>query len=451
MTAAPPAPPPGLVVAAPASGSGKTVATLGLLRAFRDAGLAVGSAKAGPDYIDPRYHAAASGRPCPNLDGWSMRPAVLDRLAAGAGAGADLLVVEGAMGLFDGATRAGATSDGSTADLAARFGWPVALVVDARAQAQSAAALVRGFRDHRPDVEVAGVVLNRVAGARHEGLARAALEAIGARVFGAIPRDARLALPSRHLGLLQAGEHKDLERFLDGAASAVAAAVDLEALRRAARPSRWPAPRPPAPGAPARGIAPLGQRIAIARDAAFGFAYGHVLDFWRAAGAEVLPFSPLADEAPAADADAVFLPGGYPELHAGRIAAAARFLDGLRRHAGRGATVYGECGGYMALGAALTDAGGAAHRMAGLLDLETGFAAPRPALGYRLARARAATPLGPAGTAFRGHEFHYAATAREPGGEALFDAEDAAGATLPPAGLRRGAVFGSFLHLVDRA
>ena len=441
-----PAPAPGLVIAAPASGSGKTTITLGLLGALRDAGVRVGSAKVGPDYIDPKFHGAASGTPCVNLDGWAMRPALLDGLASRAAMNVDLLVVEGVMGLFDGAAVAGATSNGCTADLAERQGWPVILVIDARAQAQSVAALARGFRDHRPELAVAGVILNRVGGPRHVRLLTSALEAVGIAVFGAVPRDSGLEVPSRHLGLVQAGEHPDLESFINHAARTVADHVDLTAVRQGARPGRLTAPVDTPLALP-----PLGQRIAVARDQAFGFAYPHLLEGWRAAGAEVTFFSPLADEAPSEAADAVFLPGGYPELHAGALAASGAFFRGLRCAADQGVAVYGECGGYMVLGESLTDADGHSHRMAGLLAVETGFVKRSLSLGYRRARTLVEQPLGPVGTVLRGHEFHYATVSRASGDRRLFAVEDAEGNDLGDVGLARGSVLGSFMHLIDRA
>jgi len=437
---------PGLVIAAPASGSGKTLVTLGLLRHFHDAGITVASAKAGPDYIDPAFHAAAGGRPCPNLDPWAMRPATLAANIRAAGAGSDLMIVEGVMGLFDGAT----LDAGSTADLAARLGWPVVLVVDAGAQGASAAALVRGFATHRNDVTVAAVIFNRVGSARHAEILRAALDRAlpGLPVLGCLPRLPGLQLPERHLGLVQAREHGDLEGFLNAAATAIAEHVDTGSLRGLARPPRLP----DAGGAAA--LAPLGQRIAVARDDAFSFAYPHVLDGWRRAGAEVSFFSPLADDPPGPEADAVYLPGGYPELHAGRIAQNVKFLDGLRTTAEAGTAIFGECGGYMVLGSHLTDAEGRRHEMAGLLPVETTFAARKLHLGYRRAVIAEDGPLGPAGTAIRGHEFHYAKIVGEgldEGRDApLFHVSNAEGAYMGALGRRRGNVMGSFIHLVDR-
>ena len=436
---------PGLVIAAPNSGSGKTVVTLGLLRALRRAGVDVASAKVGPDYIDPRFHAAASGRPCRNLDPWAMRPDTLARLADRT---AELLVVEGVMGLFDGA----ADGTGSTAALAALAGWPVVLVLDVARQGPSAAAVLHGFRSYRDDVSVAGVILNRVGSDSHEAMIRAALEPMGVPVLGAVRRDAALDLPSRHLGLVQAEEHGDLDAFLDRAAAVLGAAVELGALRALARPARFAAQDAAQDAGLGAGFAlpPLGQRTAIAADAAFAFAYPHLLEDWRAQGAELLPFSPLADAAPDAGADAVFLPGGYPELHAERLAGNRRFLDGLRAAAARGAAVYGECGGYMVLGEALEDADGVGHAMAGLLPVATSFARRRLHLGYRRAVTLADSALGPKGTELRGHEFHYASVVSDGAGEPLFRVSDARGDALGALGSRRGSVCGSFVHVVDR-
>ncbi|TFL18265.1 cobyrinate a,c-diamide synthase [Jannaschia formosa] len=412
---------PGLILAAPSSGSGKTTITLGLLRALRDAGIDVRGAKSGPDYIDPRFHEAASGAPCPNLDAWAMTPGMI----AGLGAGPGLLLVEGAMGLFDGAAPDGR---GAVADLARQLRLPVVLIVDAARMAQSVAPLVAGFAAHDPEVRVAGVILNRIGSPRHEAMLRAACPL---PVLGCVPRDARLATPSRHLGLVQAEERPDLDAFLATAGAVMAERIDLAMLQSLA------APLPDA--APPR-FDPPAQRIAVARDAAFAFVYPHLLEGWRRAGAEIATFSPLADE-PAPVADLVYLPGGYPELHAGRLATNRRFLASLADR-----PVHGECGGYMVMGETLSDAEGRTYRMAGLLGLATSFAERRLHLGYRRLRATG----GPFAGTWAGHEFHYATTLRAEG-TPLFEAWDAEGAPLPPAGLRRGPAQGSFLHLITPA
>lgn len=436
--------PPGLIVAAPASGTGKTTVMLGLLRALCEDGVAVAPFKNGPDYIDPAFHRVACGRASYNLDSWAMAGAALDQLAA-EGQGAELVLAEGSMGLFDGVAAQGACGTGATADLARRFGWPVVLVVDVSGQAQSAAATALGFAQLDPAVPLAGVILNRVASPRHERLVRAGMAAAGIRVLGALPRRADLALPERHLGLVQAIEHPDLDRVIGDYAAFLRAHVDLNALRAAAA----AAPSPIAETEGAGQLPPPAQRIAIARDAAFSFLYPHLLDGWRRAGAEILPFSPLADQPPAADADLVWLPGGYPELHAGTIAAADRFLAALRAHA-ETRPVHGECGGYMVLGEVLIDKAGETHRMAGLLGLVTSHAQRRMHLGYRQATLHA--PVGglAAGARLTGHEFHYSTIVSQIDAP-LAEVRDAEGTVVPETGSMRGHVTGSFFHLIAAA
>ncbi|MGH6930139.1 MAG: cobyrinate a,c-diamide synthase [Dongiaceae bacterium] len=276
---------------------------------------------------------------------------------------------------------------------------------------------------------------------------RRATAPLGIPVLGCLPRDDDLALPERHLGLVQAAERDNLQPFVEAAADLADRHLDLAMLRSLAKPGGCAALSTVRGSA---GLPPLGQRIAVARDVAFAFAYPTQLDMWRAAGATLSFFSPLADEAPATDADAIFLPGGYPELHAGRLAANAVFLGGLRTAAARGATIYGECGGYMMLGESITDAEGQPHAMAGLLPLTTSFAERRLHLGYRQARLATSCALGSAGSGFRGHEFHYAVIRDEGTGEPLFECRDARGIRLGGSGRRRGSVMGSFVHLIDR-
>ncbi len=425
----------GLVVSAPSSGAGKTTVTLGLLRALRRRGHAVTSAKTGPDYIDPAFHAAATGHPCLTLDPWCADATQLRARAVGEG---DLLVVEGAMGLFDGASGpATPRGYGSTADAAAALALPVILVIDAAKTAQTVAAIVAGLSTYRADVQVAGVILNRIGSPRHAAMIRAAVETV-CPVLGAIPRAENLTTPSRHLGLVQAQEHGNLNSFIDVAADAIEAHCDLAALAALA------VPVAPGTSSPTR-LRPLGQRIAVAQDIAFGFSYPHMLADWRAQGAEILPFSPLADEAPEPNADAIFLPGGYPELHAATLTQATRFAAGMRAAASRGATIHGECGGYMVLGTGLVDVQGIHYPMLGLLDVETSFAARKLHLGYRRMTPRIPLPWG---RVFRGHEFHYATILQERG-EPLFTLHDSMDTDLGPAGLRDGRITGTFAHIVE--
>jgi len=417
----------GLIIAAPSSGAGKTTVTLALLRLLAREGITVRGAKSGPDYIDPRFHEAACDAPCMNLDAWAMPPDRLQALAAGDG----LLIIEGAMGLFDGAPPDG---KGAVADLARLLRLPVILVVDAGRMAGSVAPLVAGFAHHDPDVPVKGVILNNVGSDRHETMLRRALEPLNLPVLAAMRRAPDLSLPSRHLGLVQAGERADLDQFLNRAADALATTLDHEALLALAS---------PLPVATARArFAPPAQVIAVARDRAFAFCYPHLLSDWRAMGAEVKFFSPLADD-PVPQAGFIYLPGGYPELHAGRLAQNTRFRENLK-NAAQDTLIYGECGGYMTLGAGLTDADGQRHEMLGLLPLETSFATRKLHLGYR-----DLTPLrGPFKMPLKAHEFHYATTLRAKG-PALFSAKDAEGTDLPDMGLSLGRVSGSFAHIID--
>jgi cobyrinic acid a,c-diamide synthase len=430
----------GLIIAALRSGSGKTVLTLGLMRAFARRGLAVAGAKCGPDYIDPAFHAAATGRPSYNLDSWAMSQAAIAALAAETAAGATLVIAEASMGLFDG-VRAGEGRTGASADIAAATGWPVLLVHDVSGQAQSAAAMLCGAVGYDPRIRIAAIVLNKVGSERHLRLVREAVERLGLRVVGALSRDPALRLPERHLGLVQASETKNLDAVLDQLADRISTEIDLDEVLALAAPGA---------GAEAPSSIPLpppGQRIAVARDEAFSFLYPHIAAGWRRAGAELLFFSPLADEAPPEAADFCWLPGGYPELHAGRLAAAAKFLGGLRRFVER-RPVHGECGGYMVLGETLTDTLGHAHAMAGLLPVTTSFAKRKLSLGYRAARLLKDHPLGRAGTVLRGHEFHYA-TGLEASGNAPFaDMTDAYGGDWHPAGSRLGNASGTFFHII---
>ncbi len=435
----------GLLIAAPRSGSGKTTITLGLQRALVRRGFTVRGLKCGPDYIDPAFHAAATGAPSANLDSYAMSNGLLGRIAHEAAEAADIVIAEGSMGLFD-AVPGEVGHTGASADTAALTGWPVVLVIDVSGAAQSVAAVALGCKLYDPRIRVAGVILNKVASARHERLVRQGMERIGLPVLGALPREASLILPERHLGLVQAGETADLHARLDALAEAVSKAVDLDAVIAAAGATSLPSTAgdgiPPLP--------PPGRRIAIARDAAFSFVYPHVEAGWRAAGADLVPFSPLKDEAPPETCDACWLPGGYPELHAGTIAAASRFLGGLRAFAAT-RPVHGECGGYMVLGRSLIDADGATHEMAGLLSVETSFAKRKMNLGYRRAILEADGPLGPAGATLTGHEFHYASIAAQ--GEDLPFAvvTDPHGSAPAPAGSRRGLVTGSFFHAIATA
>ena len=432
------------MIAAPRSGSGKTTVTLGLLRAFKRRGVDVVGLKSGPDYIDPAFLAAASRRESVNLDSWAMAPKLLAALAAQTAGQSALALCEASMGLFDGVpAESGRT--GASADVAAALGMPILLVIDASGQAQSAAAVVKGCGSYDQRLKIAGVIVNRVGSERHRRLVVEAIEAMGVPVLGALPRNDTIALPERHLGLVQAGETEALEARLEAIADFVETRVDCARVLASAGELDCPSSAPALAA-----VRPPGQRIALARDAAFSFIYPHLIRGWRAAGAEIVPFSPLSDEAPPEDCDLCWLPGGYPELHAGRLAAADRFRDGLRRFA-KTRPVHGECGGYMALGQGLTDGSGVAHPMAGLLGVKTSFEKRRMTLGYREARIASSCALGMKDVRLRGHEFHYATVATDGGDDPFAFVRDVYGGPEAPSGSRRGRVTGSFFHVIAEA
>jgi cobyrinic acid a,c-diamide synthase len=428
--------PRGLIIAAPASGAGKTTVTLGLLRALRRRGVSVQPYKCGPDYIDTAFHTASAGRASVNLDTWAMRAELIGHLVHARG-DIDISVCEGVMGLYDGARERGTVGNGSTADLAALTGWPVVLVLDVSAQAETAAAVALGLKSYRSDIAFAGVILNNVGGAAHAEMVADPMARLGIPVLGAVRRNGGTVLPERHLGLVQARETSELDGRLDTCADLIEAGIDIDALLRRAEATTLAA-------GTALGLAPPGQRISLAQDEAFSFVYAHILAGWRQAGAEIALFSPLADEGPAKDCDAIWLPGGYPELYAGRLAEAGQFRAGMKASAARGVSIHGECGGYMVLGAGLEDKEGTRHAMLGLLGVETSFARPQMHLGYRRARLRHS------GAELVGHEFHFSRLLANPD-EPLADIVDSGGKPVEERGSRRGSVTGTFFHVIDGA
>ena len=397
----------GLILAAPASGSGKTLMTLGLLRLLRDRGVRVAAAKAGPDYIDPTFHAAASGGACLNLDAWAMRKATL----AGAGRYAREPGRHRAVRRRHGPVRRHRPGRRGRLDRGA--GAADRLAGRAGGRCAPAGRLGGGAGRRLRPARPGGAARRGHFQPGRRGAPPAMLETALARhlpelpCLGAVPQDTGLALPERHLGLVPAGEQqcgrggdRARRRSRGGRSRCRAAVCAGPAGRRSRQTARTADPPCRRSAARSRWRATTRSCSPIRRAAAAGARPGAELSF----------FSPLADEAPDPAADAVYLPGGYPELHAGRLAASERFLGGLRRAAANGKAIYGECGGYMALGETLTAADGRVHRMAGLLPLATSFAERRLHLGYREATLLAAGPLGAAGTRFRGHEFHYATT-----------------------------------------
>lgn len=401
--------PRGLVLAGTRSGCGKTSLTLGLLRALSRRGLSVQPFKAGPDFIDPGLHAAAcgpGGRASHNLDTWMLPERALRGLFLRHAHAADICIVEGVMGLFDG--RGPTQEEGSTAHLAKLLGLAcpsaVVLVVDAASQARSVAALVQGFNHFDPELRLAGVMLNHVASDSHEDILRRAVEPTGVPVLGCLRREAGASLPSRHLGLVTAEDASALEATLEALADLVERGLDIPALLAALPEISLPAPAPALEPEPEP--APV-ARIGLARDQAFCFVYEENLRLIAAAGAEIVPFSPLADAGLPPGLDGLILPGGYPELAAAQLSANAPMRGAIRDFCRSGRPVWAECGGFMYLLGELVDGEGRSWPMCGAISGRATMGAARAALGYRTARTLAPGPLGPAGAELRGHEFHY--------------------------------------------
>jgi len=411
--------PPRVVIAGTHSGVGKTTVATGLLAALAARGVRVGAAKVGPDFLDPGYHALACGRPSRNLDVRLCGEEVVRAVAARAGAGCDLLVVEGVMGLFDGS---GSGPEASTAHVARLLDAPVVLVVDAAAMSGSIAALVHGFGSFDPTVRLAGVVLNRVGSDGHEALLRQALDPLGIPVLGSLRRDERVVWRDRHLGLVPVAERPDeVREALAALSTVVAAAVDLEAVLALARsapsatagqvpvPERWDEP---APGA--RAPAPEACRppvVALAGGPAFCFTYPELPEALVAAGADVVPFDPRHDPALPPEATALIAGGGFPEVFAAELAANQPLLADVRRRVGAGLPTWAECGGLLWLARSLDG-----RPLAGVVPAD-GRMTDRLTLGYRAATARVPSPLGPSGTTLHGHEFRYSEL--DPPGDAL--------------------------------
>lgn len=434
---------PRLLIAAPSSGQGKTTVTLGLLRALSRRGLTVQPFKVGPDYIDPGHHTRAGGRSSRNLDGWLIGSDASREIFQRAAAGADISIVEGVMGLFDGL--ADGSVRASSAEMAGLLGLPVILVVDVARQGASAAATVLGFKTFDPAVRISGLVLNRVGSERHAALIeRAVTERCGVPVLGVIPRGEGLVIPERHLGLYT-GAEQSWEPVYDRLAGSIERYVDLESLRRLA------AEAPALPAATTRLFAPEADRVpcrvGVAMDEAFSFLYADNLDLMRHNGAEVVFFSPLRDGCVPPRCRLLYFGGGYPELHAGALAANRPMLDSVRAFVKEGGKIYGECGGLMYLGEGLVDLDGNYHAMAGLLPVRTKITGRRRSLGYVVARAEADSAVLGRGEEMRAHLFHYSEAETLPGGQTCLTVHQAAGTKVHREGWQAGPVFASYLHL----
>ncbi len=387
-----------IVVAGTSSGAGKTTVACGLIGALRARGLTVQGFKVGPDFIDPSHHALASGRPGRNLDAFLSGPELIAPLVRHGSLGADIAVIEGVMGLFDGASGRGELA--STAHVAKLLDAPVLLVLDASSMARSAAAMVHGFRTFDPDVDVAGVIFNKVGSDIHEQLLREAVEGSGLPVLGALRRDQRVVTPERHLGLVPVAEREDSARVaLDALASAMAVHADLDGVVRLA--NRAPRTSGPAWSPEAEAPVAAGTRIAIARGPAFSFHYQENLELLQGAGAELVGVDPMADAALPEDTGALVLAGGFPEVFGEQLAANVPLREQVRAFAASGRPVLAECGGLLYLCERLDD-----HEMCGALPA-LAVMGRRLTLGYREAVATASTPWLAQGQAVRGHEFHY--------------------------------------------
>ncbi|MFZ5453062.1 MAG: cobyrinate a,c-diamide synthase [Thermodesulfobacteriota bacterium] len=430
----------GLVIAGTQSGVGKTTVTLGLIAALRRRGLTVQPFKVGPDFIDPGHHTQAAGRISRNLDGWMLRREDNLSLFRRQAASAQVAVVEGVMGLFDGYD--GLSEAGSTAQMAKWLGLPVILVVDARSMARSAGALVHGYATFDPGLALAGVVFNRVGSASHlQYLQQAISQLPGITCVGGLPREGELAIPERHLGLFTSEDHPLEEGRLHYLSDFLERHLDLDGLLASLPLLSWPPETPEAD-------APPQVRLGVARDPAFCFYYQENLELLAHFGAELVPFSPLADQELPANLDGIYLGGGYPELYAERLAANEDMKRSLAAQAVAGLPIYAECGGLMYLSREIEDLEGNRHPMAGVLPLKVRMLPRLKALGYREITLTASGLLGPAGTKARGHEFHYSEIAGEDGNlSRLYQITARQGREAVPEGFCLNNVLASYVHL----
>ena len=429
---------PGFIISAPNSGAGKTIVTLGLLRAIKDRGIKVQPYKNGPDYIDPGFHQVASNRKSYNLDTWAMNDELIEQIIEKSDDSA-LIVAEGSMGLYDGVVQKGFSGLGSTAELSEKFGWPVILVLNVSGQAQSSAATALGFINYNKNINFAGVILNFVASERHEFLIKEGMKLAGINVLGVIPRQKKILLPERHLGLIQAEEIINLDSKIQEYANLIKENVDLDQIIDKAK-STYLSKKD------YNLVPPPAQRIALAFDKAFSFTYPHVLDSWIKAGVEVIPFSPLNNEVPNKKVDLIWLPGGYPELYAKDLSEAHLTRDALTRMS-KNVKIHGECGGYMSLGNVLIDKNGDNFKMFGLLGLVSSYEKRELHLGYRMAKIKNNFNNYTHFEVIRGHEFHYSSIISQPDSE-LYEVFDANNKIVKETGSFKGNVSGTFFHAI---
>jgi cobyrinic acid a,c-diamide synthase len=428
----------GFLIAAPQSGSGKTTVSLAIMAALARRGLVVAPFKCGPDFIDPGYHCLVTGRPSINLDAWICPPDFVRDTFQLHSSGADVAIIEGVMGLFDGI---GASSrEGSSAQIAAITGAPVLLVVNARGMAASAAALVKGFVDFDPQVRLAGVIFNNVGSESHGELLRQSLAAAlpDLTMFGCIPRDETLAISSRHLGLVTAGDNPLSSAFVDGLVEMAERCLDLDGLARLLYDDRLAGSKRRAESR----VEPM-VRIAVARDAAFCFCYEDNLRLLREAGAEIVFVSPLDDSGLPPDTAGIYLPGGYPELHGERLSANIPMKNAIMSAICADMPVYAECGGLIYLSQGLEDGGD----FVGAFSVRARMLPKRKALGYRQIEIVAGSVIGAAGSVARGHEFHYSEISMLPDDISRTYRVTRQGVELPAEGYRHHNCLASYIHL----
>jgi len=433
-----------IIIAGTQSGVGKTTISIGIMAALAGRGLTVQPFKVGPDFIDPAYHAHVTGRPSRNLDGWMMgKRAVVESHAKGS-AGADISVIEGVMGLFDGIGKG--LTEGSTSEVARLTGSPVVLVVDARSMAGSAAAVVKGFETLDPEVDIAGVILNRVGSARHEAMLRSAIKRhCRARVIGAVPRDEALDIPSRHLGLTTDVPGILTRKFLKRLTDTTEKNVDLDALVKISR--RASSVKVPAPIA--RSSRPKGTaRLAVAMDEAFCFYYRDNLELLESFGLEIVPFSPLKDDGLPGGTSGIYIGGGYPEMYARGLGFNDFVKHDLAAAVAAGLPVYAECGGLMYLTRGITDLEGVFHPMVGVLPTRARMLERRKALGYREVTVTLSGSLFPRGKKARGHEFHYSEIEpMQAGVKHVYDVLSSGNKEHYREGYAKGGMLASYVHL----
>lgn len=436
----------GIVVAAPESGSGKTTFTLGLLAALHKRGIAVSAFKIGPDFIDPGLHARITGSTSRNLDGWMLEKSANLEIFGRAARRADMAVVEGVMGLYDGFS--GASEAGSTAQMAKWLGLPVLLVADAGSMARSFAALVKGFTAFDPDCTICGVAANNVASSRHlKYLAEAMEEIPDIPLFGGIFRNDQASIPERHLGLFTAEDHVLTKNRISALASLIEDNFDLDRLIFQLPEVQVKTAQAPAMPAPV-------VRVAVARDSAFCFYYEDNLDVLRENGGEIVFFSPISDAELPPDIDGLYLGGGYPELYARLLSQNTSMRKSIKNLCSQGIPAYAECGGFMYLCRQMADTEGNTFDMTGVFPFETLMQKRLSALGYREVRLLENTPMGPAGSVIRGHEFHYSHI-REPEekncARPVYDTSDKTGSSRESPGWMVSRCLGSYVHLHFRS